>query len=124
MLIIRDEQLAALSEHSRRGFEDRAYEHLCKCWVRQCERFGEQAVRSFISYAIDKAGSYGVTTEKGVIRFLDTMFALGDQFDNDPELPWFLEILKDPEMPQNIKMDRIWSETKRIIKIGSPDKRG
>ncbi len=58
-----------------------------------CKSLGDAALRRAISYGVQRAHNYGITSECDVCKYLDLMFGLGPDFDRDPKLPWAKEIL-------------------------------
>lgn len=116
MLHIRPEQMDALNDYMLSRFENRAYAHLVKCWPKQCAGMDENTVRASIRDSIDRAAHYGITTKRDIIRFLDVMYALSQNFDTDRRVSWAQEILNDSSLPPGQKMYRIWEKTKQTLK--------
>ena len=105
MLTIRKEQIAALSAAEVRKFIDRVVTHVRKFFPDQVEALGEEKTRENIRYGITRAAAYGISAEREVCRYIDVMFALRRDFDNDPTFGFASEILRD----RNVKgsADRI-----------------
>jgi hypothetical protein len=117
MLEIRSEQLESLSAYTAQAFEARAYAHLHRAWPEACERRGDEAVRASIRHAIGRARQYGISSERGVIRFLNAMYQCGDEFDTEP---WAAAILTDASLAPQRKLDRLADE----LKSRAPDRPG
>ena len=111
MLTIRQEQMDALSRVALDNFGDRMVVHLKKCFPESCRALGELGTREAIRHGTERAGSYRLTAERDVCRYIDVMLAFGRDFDADPSLPWAAEILGDegPAGPGD-KMDRLVDE--------------
>ncbi len=117
MLVIRQEQERILAQYAAERFVEQACGHLHKCWPEQCEARGEEAVRTSVQMALKRAKRYGITTQRGIIRFLDVMYLLGDNFDTNPELAWATGILAHATMPAWAKADRVWAEAKERAEL-------
>ncbi len=104
-MIIRDKQFEAFAAAQALRFEDRAIAHLKAFWRDKCARLGEQSVRASIRLAVDRAHSYGLTSEQDIVRYLNYMYALGRRFDDDARYPWAKEVLSNPGIPPEIKME-------------------
>jgi hypothetical protein len=93
MLVIRREQIEAMSLEGERRFEDQAYRHLVSAVPERCAELGELAVRESIRTAIRKARGYGLETERDILHYLNVMYWLGHGFDEDPAYSWAQELL-------------------------------
>lgn len=49
---------------------------------------GEDGTRKAVEYGIDRARSHEIVSISGVRAYVQLMFVLGPDFDQDPELPW------------------------------------
>jgi hypothetical protein len=106
MLLIRHEQMQILSEYCVRQFEDRMFAHVGEVLPEESREMGEPEARRIIRVGVSRAGRYGFETESDVARFIELMFIFGEDLDENPELPWAAEILRDDsyESPTH-KMD-------------------
>ena len=87
MLTIRREQLEALAEARKRDFERRVRVHLEETQPELHDELGEETVRASIQWGIERALGHGLESEYDIARYIDAMYALGPEFDADPELP-------------------------------------
>ena len=85
-------------------------EHLRKFFSDECELLGEDGTRQTIHYAIERAGEYGIVSERDVCIYTDVMFAFGRDFDKDPKLPWAAQILNDESLKDSPseKVDKLY----------------
>lgn len=113
MLVIHDEQIDALSQYTRRRFEDRMITHLKRYFHDACETLGENRLREAIRYGIMKTESYTLHIENDVSRYLNLMFTFGRDFDTDPDLRWAAQILKNEDLISTHKMDVLYEEAAR-----------
>ena len=118
MLVIRHAQMQAFSLAAIRQFERRALEHVRGCFPGSYEALGEEGARASISWGVEKARGYGLSEEYDVLRFINLMFALGFDFDEDPAYAWAAEILRDPDWSPGARMDML---TARAIEGPAPD---
>lgn len=93
MLKLREEQMLVLARASQQAFEDRALAHVHQYFTSRCEVLGTEGVREALQHGIERARSYGFTSERNLCKYLNLMFTFGLNFDLDPELPWAAELL-------------------------------
>ncbi|MFW6161639.1 MAG: hypothetical protein ACODAJ_02665 [Planctomycetota bacterium] len=105
MLRIRREQMAALSEHMARQFEQRMVAHLRQRFPQQTQDLDEPALHAQVHEGIERAKGYGITQEDDVRRFLEYQALLGADFDTSR--PWAASVLSDDSLAGTEKMDRI-----------------
>ena len=109
MLVIRREQMAALSSNMRTSFEPRVMRHLKKNFPEQCKALGDVQLREFVDYGVQRASDHGFITEADTCKYIDLMFVFGRDFDMDPDLPWAVTILHDPRLfGSRDRMDRLF----------------
>jgi hypothetical protein len=120
-MIIRKEQTDVFSERSLSGFERRLIEHLNRCFPAECEALGLQATENVIRYGIERAAGYGINLERDVCKYIDLMFVLGHDFDQQPDLPWVSEMLKDDTCTNSsVKMERLYATAKARTSTTGP----
>lgn len=113
MLVIRKEQVVALSEAAYESFCRRLYEHIKKCWPREFEEKTPAGVRQSIEQGIARAEEYGIQAERDVVRYLDTMYLVGEDFDVNPKTGWARVILEAKTLAPTVKAIRLWERAKR-----------
>ncbi len=116
MIVINDGQMESMSVYMLEQFEDRMVVHLRKHWPKKCAALGEDAVRESIRKGVQRARSYGITSEYDVSRYVNCMYALCHDFDTDPRAPWAQPILTDAELPASSKMNRVCEHTRHELK--------
>jgi hypothetical protein len=95
MLVIRKEQLEALSRQRRQQFEERLLEHLKRVMPERCQDIGDDRLRAEIRYGIERATQYDITAERVVASYLVLMVRFGRDFEQSPARPWAQSILTD-----------------------------
>lgn len=109
MIKIRPPQVEALSKASLRSFEDRMLAHLREYFPVKCTPMKEEEIRREIRRGMEKANTYGFTTEREICLFTDLMFAFGPEFDKDPKHPWAGGILRDKSYPDSqTRIDQLY----------------
>jgi len=98
MLQIRNEQNEALEAQSRKDFEERMLVHLQKFFPDQCKQLGEEHTREAIWYAVERAETYEIVSERDVCKYTDLMFTYGQDYDRDRRVPWAHRILTDKSL--------------------------
>ncbi len=93
MLLIRQAQLAVLSQLEVQKFEDWTLTHLQKFFPKQCSALGERQLREWIQHGIRRAAHYGFTAKRDVCKYIDLMIVFGRDFDTDKRSRWAGEIL-------------------------------
>jgi hypothetical protein len=102
MLTIREEQMHGFKQSALNGFENDMVVHLQQFAPKYCTVMGEIELRSLIQAGIANGRKYGLTGCGPFRFFIEQMFLLGIDFDSDPQLPWALEILQNPNMPDQM----------------------
>jgi hypothetical protein len=105
MLTIRREQMRILTAPFFEQFVRRGISHVQKHFGDQFVLIGEPEVRRAVLHAVERAESYGLTTDEHVLLFVTLMFAFGRNFDRD--LSWASETLRAPERNAGIRMSRL-----------------
>jgi len=96
MLLIRNEQMAAIVEAARERFKGQVIEHLRRHFPLLCEAMGEREVRATVDEGFLRAAGHGIRLERDVCRFVDLMFFYGKRFDT--EIAWAATILRSPDL--------------------------
>jgi len=98
MFTLRAQQREAFSALAMKDFEDRMVAHLSRWFPAFCDELDEAEVIRTVREGLEKAGRYGIVSERGVCVYVSGMFAYGRDFDGDPALPWAGAILSDPRL--------------------------
>jgi hypothetical protein len=96
-MLIRAEQMTAFSRAAFAAFEDRMLLHIQRSFPAVFEKLGEVRVCEAIRYGIQRARTYGLTTQRDVCKYIDLMMEFGRDFDTEGTLAGAAEILKDPD---------------------------
>jgi hypothetical protein len=95
MLKIRDSQLRAFFLALGGPFTARAIAHVNKAFPERCRELGEEGVRASIDVCQERGWRYGLEDDDELMHYLEVMYTLGFDFDEDPRYPWAREILCD-----------------------------
>jgi hypothetical protein len=111
MLRIRTEQLESLRAPALDDFIDEMMLHVHEYFPKESMELGLEAVRERIEDGIKKAEGHGVTSPRGVCKYINMMMTFGPDFDRHPDTaPWVRPILDDPEVPDGTARMDILSE--------------
>ena len=103
MFQIRDDHEQAFERTAQENFEGRAILHLRANFAAQTAGCSDEALRGRVRDCIDRAGKYGLTTERQVMSFVTATYVAGEHFDTAPEHPWAFPILRDSEFSSDQK---------------------
>lgn len=99
MLVIRAQQMRIFDEAMQRAFERRAVEHIGT-------RFGvNEATEPRVRRGIRAAHALGLTDQSDILRYLELMFTLGDDFDRSGRFPEIETILRSGKYRPEVKID-------------------
>ncbi len=116
MLKIRKEQIQAIKAHTLVQFEQEMVQHLGTYAPRLFEIRGEPAFSRLVHWGVQKAAGYGFTNRGPTRFFLETMVALGSEFDTDPQLPDVGHMLgQTDEADQMKRADQLFKEISRFL---------
>jgi hypothetical protein len=107
MLVIRKEQMDVLADQAMKTFISRVFDHLSEVFPDQCRELGDEALDRLITDGIKRAASYGIDIEDDVVRFIELMFILCDDYDTSYRFPWARQILLEPDENQTERVDRL-----------------
>jgi hypothetical protein len=100
MLRIRTDQIDALRKPALDDFIDDMMLHVHEFFPDECMKLGLESVRGRIVEGIEKADGYGVTSPRGVCKYINLMMTFGPDFDTNPRTTsWAQPILKDTTVP-------------------------
>jgi hypothetical protein len=111
MLVIRAEQMKVLERSARLDFDNRVAHHLVEVYEGVVD---SPDLRELIRRGVDKAGSYGIESQVGVVAFIEKMIEWGADFDEDPERTWAGEILRDGMLSPEARMPALERYSKAL----------
>ncbi|HRF45096.1 MAG TPA: hypothetical protein PLD30_12810 [Candidatus Competibacteraceae bacterium] len=116
MLMIREEQMAVFEQAAVSNFASRVYEHLQTFFPEHCQNLQADQVRAVIRFGLERAEHYQLVSERDVYLYVSLMFLLGSYFDEDPQLPWVTEWLKEqaPETA-NTRMAPVYDQAMTLL---------
>lgn len=104
MFVIRQEQMDALTGAVATGFEDRVVRRLYHFFPDHCRQAGDARVREFVRYGAHRADTYGLTSERDMVEYIDLMVVLGLDFDSGDRYLWAFDILNHPDLTPEGKL--------------------
>jgi hypothetical protein len=122
MLRIRTDQLDALRKPALDDFVSEMMLHVHEYFPEECMRLGLSSVRARIVEGIEKAASYGVTSPRGVCKYINLTMAFGPDFDTNLQTAsWVQPILKDATVPDPTARMDVLSEKALSVLEGEQD---
>jgi len=91
---LRDDHLNAFRQTAATGFEDRAVGHLRQELPTQTAPFSDGDLRQRVRSCVVRCRAYALTSERQIIRFVDTSYLIGEFFDSDPQQSWTRDVLQ------------------------------
>ncbi|NUQ73418.1 MAG: hypothetical protein HUU21_07675 [Polyangiaceae bacterium] len=124
MLRIRTEQLEALRAPALDDFIDEMMLHVHEYFPKESMALGLAAVRERIEDGIKKAEAHGVTSPRGVCKYINMMMTFSPDFDTHPDTaPWVCPILDNPEIPDGTaRMDLLSDKALAILDEAEGDR--
>ena len=104
-LTIRAKQMGALNQASTEQFIRRAIDHIRVSLPEIYGDIGDDAVRASALKALEKANQFAIEEQFDVIRYLNLMYILGFEFDEDTSYPWARETLLAEHFSPREKLD-------------------
>lgn len=85
-------------------------------WPQKYAKLGEGIVTRLGQSAMESAGRYGITGDRGVAIYVAHMFLWGSGFDRDPQFPGAAAVLADESIVnQSEKVDRLYKESMAFL---------
>jgi hypothetical protein len=95
MLTIRKEQMRVLGSVALRSFEMALVRHFFEFFQDECRLLGTHQVRRVVQLGMSRAMPLGYKTNREIGLYINLMFMLGSDFENDPQIPWARDQIRD-----------------------------
>jgi len=108
MVKIRQDKFDAFNKMMEASYIDRMAEYVREAYPEIAfERSSPEEMRGYIGGLVREAGTFGLTNERTVARYIDYRAELGALLTNDPEFEWAMDILRNPHIDEEEKVQRI-----------------
>jgi len=107
MLTIRKAQLEVFADVQRGALGERILAFISEKYAQEAAAFSESELRGLIAIALKRSREHGFGAYADILRWVNVMFTLGCNFDEDPDFPWAKEILADKTLRPASKVDMI-----------------
>lgn len=107
MFLVTSQQMDVFRREALQRFTREMVNHIRALFVEQVGYLPEEMLQQQVELCIQKALSHGISIEGDVQRYLECSVLLGWDLDVKPEAHWAGQILRDPGLPGEVKMDRI-----------------
>jgi hypothetical protein len=111
MLVVRQAQLEVFTDARRELLGERILAFIREKYSAQCAAFSEADLRGLVAIALKRSRQHGFNAHADILRWINVMFTLGCNFDEDPDFPWAQEILADRALRPASKVDMIVGRT-------------
>ena len=105
MLTIRPAQQATFAAASREEFMQRMERHLREHFAPVVEPLSKEQFREVIVRNWKRAEEYGLTSELGVCSYLNCVFTLGENFEEQRDFIWAGTLLSDEQIAEPEKLN-------------------
>lgn len=95
MMRISPAQMDAFRRQAMANFEDRAVDHLRRKLADPTEGMSDDQLRQRVRSCVPRARTYGFTSERQIIAFVDATYYLGERFDTDPRYAEVVALIRD-----------------------------
>lgn len=107
MLIIRPEQMAAFREQALGDFEDQMAAYLSVKHPSTMQSMGWTALRGMVRQARAGGAGYGIASSRALGAWIELWLLFGEDLANAPDRGWVLGILKQTDLPDSVRVERI-----------------
>ena len=115
MLTIRPEQLEVLADASREEFVCRMEQHVREHFAPVVASLTKEQLREVIARNRNRAESYGLKSELGICSYLNVVFTLGEDFEDQREYPWAKTLLSEATATERSKLDRLAARVESVL---------
>jgi hypothetical protein len=116
MMIVRNSQLQDLRARKVEDFHDRLRKHLRRVFPDKAAPLEPEELAHRIAMGLEKASEYKLVSELELTLFLDLVFGLGPDFDEQPRNQWMVQTLERKDLDNFEKLDKIYD---RLAKPGA-----
>ena len=110
LVTVRNAQLAQLEAAMMDGFQLRLAQHVRSVFPRRTAALGQTGVCALIARGVSRAQELRISTERGVTRFTDLLFAFGEDFETRGGLTWMSSILQDTSRSEDSRLYLVWTQ--------------
>lgn len=110
LVTLRRAQLERLGAAMMDEFQLRLEQHVRLVFPRRTAALGDDGVRALIAKGVRRAQELRLSTERGVTRFTDLLFAFGEDFESRGGLAWMSAILQDVSRSEDARLYLVWTQ--------------
>lgn len=103
MFELRQDHVAAFEDTAEENFIGRVGVHLRTALPLQTAAESDEAMHQRVRDGAARARSYGLTWERSIVRFMESDYLLGRNFERDPRYDWAPMILGNPQFGQDAR---------------------
>ncbi len=110
LVTLRRAQLEQLGAAMMDEFQVRLERHVRMVFPRRTGLLGDAGVRALIAKGVRRSQELRLTSERGMTRFTDLLFAFGEDFESRGGLAWMSSILQDVSTSEDARLYLIWTQ--------------
>jgi hypothetical protein len=114
-LTIRPEQMQTLGQAQTEVFVEEAAAIFRKTWPARSAALGDDGLRDRVRRAVRKCFTYGIEDSRDVLRYVNLMFALGEDFATSPRFPWAGRILEQRRVVPSERLCRLAEKATAVM---------
>jgi hypothetical protein len=107
MLVIRNEQMAALSRARKAQFKARLAAELPAAHPVELASLDAAGVRALVDAGVERAERYAIDTEEGIRRYVAMTVVHGAAFEERPDYAWARTVLERRDLPADTRVDQV-----------------
>jgi hypothetical protein len=107
MLVIRNEQMAALSRARKDRFKARLAAELPAAHPVELASVDAAGVRALVDAGVERAERYAIDTEEGIRRYVGLTVVHGAAFEERPDYGWARTVLERKDLPADTRVDQV-----------------
>lgn len=99
--------MADLQSRRQSDFHHRLRQHLLQRFPRQCAELGPARLDASIADGIRYAGQFGISSERGICRFIDTYYLLQFCLGDNELSAWAGRVLSSTDLDPAAKLEHV-----------------
>ena len=107
-MIVRQKQLEDLQPLAEKDFIKRLIDHLQAEYPYEIAQYPQPELRKMVRNGISRARRYGISVESSLAAFVDLMFTVAPNFDEQPQIN---AVLKGPSAPPDTRVELLGEAT-------------
>lgn len=117
MIRIHRNQMEALAEAEQLHLPKQISARFTEDYPREWKRRGSDGLLQFAQKAVKSALSFGISSERDIMRYADITFALLKDFGIEPTAEWIRTIMIDEQRSASQRINTLVTKHRRLLHI-------